>query len=446
MTESRDSVLAEPQQVPEPADRWLAWLLGFSLPLAGGLSLGEWLGWYPDQLTLIRLVTAATWAWLVVKLLRDRRSWALPRASRWMAVALLASLGYGLITLSWTPSPATGLHDVITIGLALASALALLLLVRDDVRVLRSYAVGLLWAAALQVAVAVVEVTTTLHLTYRFGQGTVEAAGQSRYEDIYGPIAYGSMGNPNDFGAFLTVGLAVFLAAGAYGIVLSRRQRIVGWIVVAAGVWVGFNYLANARGFQLVVLAFAAMYAVDRLAQRYGAVVRVVVLAALGLLAVVVFALLFIVPLVNGSWTQSQDSSSDMLRLELVAQALQESLNSFGFGRGLGAEQVLIESGAISLNFHNTFARLAAEVGLVIAVAYVLYLLALIAKWAFPGKPSADRGPECRLARASAAVALLVWGVVVSGVLDSPAYWTVFAATAAVAAIPAGSRADLDRS
>lgn len=194
-------------------------------------------------------------------------------------------------------------------------------------------------------------------------------------------------------------------------------------------------------------MTIAAMYAVDWLAQRYGAVFRLVMLAALGLLAVLVFATLFIVPLVNGSWTQSQDSSSDMLRLELVAQALQESLNSFGFGRGLGAERALIESGAIPINFHNTFARLAAEVGLVIALAYVLYLLASIARWVFPGKAGADRGlADAAFARATVAVALLVWGVVSSGVLDSPAYWTVFAATAALMAIPAGSRAGLGRS
>jgi len=126
---------------------------------------------------------------------------------------------------------------------------------------------------------------------------------------------------------------------------------------------------------------------------------------------------------------------SDALRLTLIADGFSSALLSGGFGRGLGAEKAMIDSGEIPLNFHNVFAQLAAELGLVVSAAFLTYLFALVLGWAFVTRSARAIGREAALARATLAAALLIYGVTSSGVLESPVYWAFLAANALLTAV-----------
>ena len=79
--------------------RRLAWLLGFCLPLSGGFPLSNWIPGYPNQVTVIRLVTFASLVWLV----RSPQRKPLPRSSRGMIQILLAVFAYAMLSLLWAP-------------------------------------------------------------------------------------------------------------------------------------------------------------------------------------------------------------------------------------------------------------------------------------------------------------------------------------------------------
>lgn len=130
--------------------RSIAGLLGFCLPLSGGLPLSQWLPGYPDQLTPIRLVTFSSLAWLTT----SRRLLPLPKESRRMIQACLCLMAYGMLSLFWTPVVSHGLHDFVTVGMAFATGAAILLIVRSDGRALCAFAAGVLITGLLQVCIA----------------------------------------------------------------------------------------------------------------------------------------------------------------------------------------------------------------------------------------------------------------------------------------------------
>ena len=74
--------------------------------------------------------------------------------------------------------------------------------------------------------------------------------------------------------------------------------------------------------------------------------------------------------------------------------------------------------------------QLAAELGLVVAGAFLAYLVWLVISWAFVTRSARLIGRDAAIARATLAVALLIYGVTSSGVLESPHYWAFFAVTA----------------
>jgi len=446
MSDSRslgtDSAISPAAEQPRAA-RILAWLIGFCLPLSGGLPLSRWIPGFIDQFTPIRLVTVAALAWIAVQAVRSRRT-DLPGPSRAMIVALIAGMAYATLTLLWTPDRSHGIHDVITVGLAVATPIALILLVERDRKVLAGFASGVLITGASQVLLTVVELTTGFHASTQFGAPFLAERNLERIEEVFGPVAIGTMGNPNDLGGLLLLTLAVFLNSGAYGLEIPTWARRLGWVFVTVSVVVGVTFLNDARGFRLGVLLLAAMQLADRWLVRP----RLVRIPALAVFTVVAF-FLTLLPIRewisavarlmtaggSGAGTAAPPElppivgESDSLRLELLSRAFKLTVDSFGFGRGIGTERALLASGELRINFHNVVAQLAAEVGIVIAAAFLVYLLALLWRWAFVTR-SAQRQPLSTRAKAGLALGLLLYGITSSGVLESPVLWGFFGATA----------------
>lgn len=395
--------------------QWSAGLLGFCLPLSGELTLSQWLPGYPDQVTPIRVVTFAVLAW-VLWVGRDR---PLPSQSRRMITAFIGVLSYAAISLIWTPVRMQGLHELATVGAALATGVTLLLLVGRNGRALSTFARGALLAGLIQVGVAMWELSTGNHLASDFGALSTESYGVS-VQVLFGPVAWGSMGNPNDLGGvFLTI-TAVFLSHRAYGLRLSRLQVMLGYAATSVAAVIGFTSLNDARAFRLGLLAVVAMHALDWLISPRRSLLRTSIVLLFGWLA---FALL----LLSGGAVLSSLFNE---RSTLFSTGLKSAYLSGGFGRGLGAEKSMVDSGEIATNLHNIVASLANDLGLVVAAAFLSYLVFLVGSWAFVTRSAHSIGAEAALARAALAVTLLLYGSTSSGVLESPVYWAFFAATA----------------
>lgn len=400
----------------------LASLLGFCLPLAGGLPLGKWLHGYPAQVTPIRLVTLAALIW-VLWVGWDR---PLPVQSRRLIVAILGVLAYAMVSVIWTPDKVQGLRVLITTAMALGSGIALLLLTGRDGRAFPAFSWGVLLAGLVQVVIAAWELATGNHLTDRFGASLIEAYGVV-VEALFGRVAWGSMGNPNDLAGFFLLAIALFLSQRAFGLRLKRLQMMVGSAAVFAAIWIGFTSLADARAFQIGLVFVAAMHLLDRaLPQGRTTAVRTTIVLLVGWLA-----LAFLLFRGESALNRIVESGGgDGLRLDLVSTAFKNAYLSGGFGRGLGAEEFMLDSGEIATNLHNIVATLANDLGLIVAAMFVMYLLSLFLSWAFAIHSAlAFGGQEAALARATLAVVLILYGATSSGVLGSPVYWTFFAAT-----------------
>jgi hypothetical protein len=337
-----------------------------------------------------------------------------------MLSGLALALGYSSVTLLWTPSLSHGAHALLGSAAALATAVVVLLLVGTKRATLSAFAGGVLAAGAAQVLLAVVEIGTGFHVSTTFGASYLQEWNLDRIEDILGPIAIGTMGNPNDLGALFLLTISVLLSAEAFGLRLSIRTQWIAWLLATSAIVIGFTSLNDARGFQLGVLMLCGLHVLDRLRpqSRFRCLVGI---AAIGVVLVLRLLYAWIrggAPLAIGT--------SDSLRLNLLAQALQTTVESHGFGRGLGTEAALLETGALPINFHNVVAQLAAEAGIVIAGAYLLYLLSLLWRWLAVGRVAPFPDERVRLARASIAVGILIYGATSSGVLDSPLHWAFF--------------------
>lgn len=401
------------------ARRW-AWVLGFALPLSGGFAPSRWVAGYPDQLTLIRLVTFASLVWLSV----TPRSRPVPMPSRRMVHAFSAVLIYAAISLLWTPDQTHGIHDLATIAMALATGLAVLLLVRDDRRALASFVAGVALAFGLQVIVAVVEVRTGVHLSNQFGASYLDQWQLANVEVLFGSVAWGTLGNPNDLGGYFLLSIALLASSRAYGLVLARTPRLLMWAIVGGALAVGLTSLADARAFRVGMAIVVVLHVLDRVLPLRGNL-RVPLMMLLSS-AVAASALWVAGPVVAAI---NYAGRSDPVRLGLISRGLSDSLRSGGFGLGVGAEKSLIESGQIPLNFHSVVVQLAAELGLIVAGIFLAYLAGLFISWTLVTRSAREIGREAALARATLATSLLIYGFTSSGVLESPYYWAFFSLT-----------------
>ncbi len=373
------------------ARRW-AWTLGFSLPLSGGLSLSSWVPGYPDQLTFVRIVTFASLAWISL----NPRPGPLPVASRRMVQVFVAVLGYTLISLVWTPDRAHGIDSLISIALAVSSGVSVLLLFRTDVMAPASFAAGALVAFGLQVAIAIFEVQTGFHLTQRFGATYLKQWGITNVEAVFGSIAWGTVGNPNDLGGYFLLSMTLFVSARAYGLVLTRAQKLSMWMTVFGALAVGLTSLADARSFRLGVAIVVALHILDRALPAGGSLraSSVMIVLACGVAGYARWAS-------GGSGISALITASENGdRLTLISSGLSESLRTGGLGLGVGAQKALIDSRQLPTNFHNAAVELAAELGVVVGGLFLVYLVWLLVSWALVhavrtrGRAQAHAGPS----------------------------------------------------
>jgi hypothetical protein len=346
-----------------------------------------------------------------------------------MAIGFGAAIGYAGLSTIWMPDLVTSVSMWAAASLAVMTAVGLLLLSGVDPSALKCFAAGVLASVVGQLAVVSVELTTARHFSSEYSSNVMRDYGRPVEEVLNSQVAWGTLGNPNDLGGFLLVGLAVFASATAYGLHFQGWLRVVGYGISAVVVWVGSTSLADARAFRLGVFTLILMHAFDRVLPPSRVKWRVGILLWVGGLAVAGLS-------TQGLALVGIDPSgiaSDQLRIQLLGKGLSEVLASAGLGRGIGFEQVLIERGEIRTNFHNSLMLLAVELGLVVALFAGGYLLFLVMSWVLQSRSARCAGSEASVAAAAVAVVLFINSSSSSGVLLSPIFWAMLAATAVLA-------------
>jgi hypothetical protein len=345
-----------------------------------------------------------------------------------MVAIFACAFAYAALSVFWTADGTQGVLALVSLAAALLTGSVVLLLVRGDQRALTAFAGGVLVGSLGQLLIALVEVRTGSHLTYQFGGSAIQEYGIDNIEALYGATAWGTLGNPNDLGGFWLLSFAVLLSARAYGLQFGKATRLLAIACVAGVLTIGFTSLADARAFQLGVILIIAFHLVNFLTPARGSLRGPIVLIFL------TFGLAWAA--VKGPVLLSglqAVGSGDAVRLKLFESGMSVAFQTGGLGRGLGTEKEMIDSSELITNFHNIIVQLAAEVGVIIALAFTIYLFALVISWALLTRLARTLGSQRSLALATLATSLLIYGVTSSGVLFSSLYWSFFAVTVLLA-------------
>jgi len=396
-----------------------AWLLGFSLPLSGGTGISGFVPDYPDQVSPARIVTILCLSWAFL----SRRASVSANEYRAVIGASVAILGYATLSAVWAADSELALTSALLLAIAMASGLAVFLVVGREREALISLILGVSASLGLQVCIALVELRTGQHLSREFGSSAVSQWSLVRIEDLTGPVAWGTLGNPNDLGGFFLLAIAVVPALGTHGVKLGRLSRLVLGITLVFAAVIGLTELQDARAFRLGLLALGVIHLLDRVIPREPVLRAASVFISIAGVILLLRGVGSLRQMQAVSWSQSDD-----LRLELAITVLGLALRSGGVGMGIGAESSLIKAGQIPTNFHNFTLQIAVELGFVVAGMLLLYVARPLVRWAMGhGLGDGVGGRAVARDRAGLAVALLAGGVAPSGVIETSHYWAFMA-------------------
>jgi O-antigen ligase len=275
-----------------------------------------------------------------------------PPAVRWMF--LLVAVAVLTIPISFWPG---GSINVLTdlFGKSLVIFLLIANVVRTEDRVRTLISVMIL-AGMLAALVAI----------SNFGSGTLDQQGM-RVLGYDSPLAL----NPNDLA--LTLNMLLGLAIGLYGVLLKPGNRflLAGMALLISGVVVSFSR----SGFVTLLAVLAVWFA--RSLRRRGAGVLVLMIP-------VVAAAFLMLPsgysdrLATITDTAADPTGSASERIETMKAAVvlfvQHPLTGVGLGNNI---HVNVARGWVHNDAHNAYLKLAAELGIVALVAYLMFIVSV---------------------------------------------------------------------
>lgn len=330
--------------------------------------------------------------------------------------ALLACgvfLCWGAIGLQWTPDQETGLRNLVSVSLGVATVIVMLGLSRGNANAVASLRWGFLAAVVCTGAVGIWEIRTGMHLR-EFDDGTY----------VFSPTSIASTFiNPNNYGGFLLGAL------GPITIILTRLRSLISQGVVVTLLAVTFFLAASteSRGavigsLLIILIALIALAVFD-----LGYLITACILIAPAILAVPIFFSRQLAALIDSVTTQG-DSRSDQLRVDLLNHAIRYFMESNWIGKGPGSFIAVLSDDpertvAKITPAHNTFAQVAAEYGLIGLAALSLILLACLAT-TFPPSP-VNRLRYIQFEVLLCFGALVGAAVIASSVLGDPSWWTL---------------------
>ncbi|MEL4359219.1 MULTISPECIES: O-antigen ligase family protein [unclassified Luteococcus] len=342
----------------------------------------------------------------------------LGRSSR-IAVALCM-----LVTLEsifWLPAETTDARRAFAQAVGALGASSVILVIAGSQRRLVHLLRGLVLAALVISAVALVEWRTGLHLETLAGRPWPTGAALGA-----------TFVNPNNFAAHTVV---------LVGVLLVTAHARSGWgrLLLFSGLLLGALSLLTFSRTALLALALTGTVLISLRARgRFSEIVpKVVILALLAVIAAM--ATNFLDHFSEGVYFDGS-SQSNQLRLEIAKRAILALIQSVGFGIGPGAFEASqsVSGNVLTItNIHNSFLEVAVAYGAVPA-ALLLLLVFTVLKSAWQGL-----GTHPSLAALSlfALGSALLGGLTASSILADPGWWLELALAAVLADVASSSEA-----
>ncbi|OFS15013.1 O-antigen ligase [Kytococcus sp. HMSC28H12] len=335
------------------------------------MALGPWASPTPGAeggVTAFRVLLVLTAIPALASVTQNWRS--MPTAVRRAIWATVTLLVWGLVSLTWSADMAFGLRIEVSLLIGLTGVLVMLGFSQGTDEGVGALRWGYLLALLVTGGIALWEFRTGQHLSdvtaeqgpYVFSKTAVSA----------------SLGNPNNFGAFLLSTLGPLL------VLMSRSKHLLklGLTLTMLGL---LSFLTVQTESRAAVGGLLAMLVIAMLLLAFinlGYLLMGLMAGAMAYFTVITF----LGPQVQGvldRLTDTGQDKADQLRLDLTHDAIQQFSATGGLGTGMGAFQAVLENTPDRLArtivpAHNTLAQVAAENGVVGLAAFLGVLVACI--------------------------------------------------------------------
>jgi len=331
--------------------------------LAGGAMVG---GHFQPTRILLTLI-------FLVQLARGK---VIVTAVQQWSVAIGALLvGWGFVSLLWTPDPMQGAAEVLVVGLGFIMMAAVVSVIRQQPGGVNAMRRGWVSAFVLTLPIAVWELATNHHLAS--GLGEFQTGGDLASGFFYTGVTFG---NRNDYSTFIVFAFPFLLWSYSRTRVLVIKLLYVALISSAA-----FIVTVNGSRLGLVALAFEVTTLMAfRLSARRGFAAQVILAL---LFAVAIAGAFRFQPAALGRFRALQEGlggQSTAVRLALAMNGIEFIERTGGIGVGAGGfERAVLQSGSMHSasgmsNAHNLWIEVTAQYGVIVGLGFACWLLFLL--------------------------------------------------------------------
>jgi hypothetical protein len=285
-------------------------------------------------------------------------------------------VGWGFVSLFWTPDPVRGAAEVLVVGLGFIMMATIVSVVREQPRAVNAMRRGWVSAFVLTLPIAVWELATNQHLASAIGQ--FQAAGDLTTGFFYTGVTFG---NRNDYSTFIVFVFPFLLWSFSRTRALLLRLGYSALIASAA-----FIVAVNGSRLGLVALAIeVTAVMVFRLTARRGLAAQAILAL---LLAVTIVGAFRFQPAALGRFRALQEGlggQSTAVRVALAMNGIELIERTGGIGVGAGGfERAVLSSGEMRSangmsNAHNLWIEVSAQYGVIVGLGFACWVLFLLA-------------------------------------------------------------------
>ncbi len=408
-------------RIPAAPPRPLTFVFAlFVISAAIGSYLGPASIGVPTQLSAFRLLSSAVVVWAVLS--KGPRT-PIARVERAFFVFVLMFLGWGLVSLLWTPDLESGASEYLSAALSLAAAAAAVRLIRRHPMLITVFARAWAFGFAATAAVAAWEVGSRTHLPGSFYTAALPYLGtRQEFEWVAS-----TFNNPNDYAAYLLVSMPIVLFA-------LRPAKAAVLRATFVALWAFLLWKAESRtgilGGVILVAVWLALASGSRAATR-SRKFRVIVVATCLALALAAGLLIFLGELAPQLGLHI--APSDQGRVDLSLFTLTEAIDSGGLGRGAGSIEILAAQssegwqGSAFSNPHNMGLEVLAQYGIIVFGALVWTASTLLFASVRLRRSTSEFDVQASRVIITGLAALAAWSLASSSTLQSQPFWLALA-------------------
>ena len=291
---------------------------------------------------------------------------------RFASYLLILMLIYGIASLIWSPDPQLGFKSVTEFF----SGMLLFLFVTHytiDRSVLTK--IMIIWSVMI-IATSLLGVYEMVRKEYLFsfpqdegiGQDIIIAAGMTQIGSVIPRVFWQNFNEfsfINAISALVLIGWA-FEERGVY-----RILALIATLLAIIMVMYSFSRAAN-LGLLIGLIFFAFIYNIKSSTKPFYKILKILLMISLGIFLLYKGQELIVSSQPLSALVIKSESANDYIRMEYYTNAvLQGTMNSYGFGRGLGASTEIIGGGS----YHHYLLQILAELGLWIFLGYFILIV-----------------------------------------------------------------------